>query len=47
MNNQKTKKVAYILELIEKDFKVTNFTIYNERVTIAFELNGDDDNGKM
>jgi len=45
VNNQQIKKIGSILELIEKDFKVTNFSIYNKRVTIDFETSGDDKNG--
>ncbi len=43
MNNRQTKKIGNILGLIEKDFKVTNFSIHNKKVTIDFESNGVDD----
>jgi len=45
MNNKEIKKAFNILEIIKKDFKVTNFTIRNKKVTIDFEINGDDKNG--
>ena len=45
MNNQKLRKAFDVLEIIKKDFKVTNYNIRNKKVTIDFETNGDGENG--